>query len=49
MQQRRLYKLNKKDQVDTLKSFGLSDSVIKTLRLEADRVAKIEQLYKNKK
>ena len=49
VQQRRLYKLNKKDQVDTLKSFGLSDSVIKTLRLEADRVAKIEQLYKNKK
>tara|TARA_R100000951_G_scaffold63141_1_gene52924 strand:+ start:11349 stop:22193 length:10845 start_codon:yes stop_codon:yes gene_type:complete len=49
MQQRRLYKLNKKDQLDTLKSLGLSDSVIKTLRLEVDRVAKIEQLYKNKK
>jgi len=49
LQQRRIYNLNKKDQIDTLKSFGLSDSVIKTLRLEADRVEKIEQLYKNKK
>jgi len=48
-QQRRIYSLNKKDQIDTLKSLGLNDSVIKTLRLEADRVSRIEELYKNKK
>jgi hypothetical protein len=48
-QQRRIYNLNKKDQIDTLKSLGLNDSVIKTLRLEADRVSRIEELYKNKK
>jgi len=48
-QQRRIYSLNKKDQIDTLKSLGLNDSVIKTLRLESDRVSRIEELYKNKK
>ena len=48
-QQTRLYKLNKQSQVDTLKLLGLSDSLISTLKYEADRVKKIEELYKNKK
>jgi len=47
-QQARLYKLNKQNQIDTLISLGLSDSIAKTLKYEADRVKKIEELYKNK-
>jgi len=47
-QQARLYKLNKQNQIDTLKSLGLSDSLARTYKYEADRVKKIEELYKKK-
>jgi len=48
-QQGRLYKLNKSDQIDTLKSLGLSNSQIDKLRYEEDRVRKIEELYEENK
>ena len=45
----RLYKLKKSDQLDTLKSLGLSDKMLEALKYEEDRVRKIEELYdKNK-
>ena len=48
-QQARLYKLKKSDQLDTLKSLGLSGSMLDALTYEEDRVRKIEELYdKNK-
>ena len=47
--QARLYKLKKSDQLDTLKSLGLSDKMLEALKYEEDRVRKIEELYdKNK-
>ena len=47
--QARLYKLKKSDQLDTLKSLGLSGSMLDALKYEEDRVRKIEELYdKNK-
>ena len=45
--QARLYKLKKSDQVDTLKSLGMSNSQIERLKYEEDRVRKIEELYEN--
>ena len=48
-QQRRLYKLDKVNQIDTLKSLGATDSVINTLKYEFDRVKKIEELYEKNK
>ena len=49
IQQLRLYKLKKGDQIDTLKSLGLSNSQIENLRYEEDRVRKIEELYEENK
>ncbi len=47
--QARLYKLKKSDQLDTLKSLGLSGAMLDALKYEEDRVRKIEELYdKNK-
>jgi len=47
--QARLYKLKKSDQLDTLRSLGLSGSMLDALKYEEDRVRKIEELYdKNK-
>ena len=43
--QARLYKLTKANQIDTLKSLGVTPSIIKTLVYEEDRVRKIEELY----
>ena len=46
---KRLYKLKKSDQLDTLKSLGLSGAMLDALKYEEDRVRKIEELYdKNK-
>ena len=47
-QQVRLYNLNKANQIDTLKSLGLSNSQVEKLRYEEDRVRKIEELYENR-
>ena len=43
--QTRLYKLSKANQIDTLRSLGVTPEVIKTLKYEEDRVRKIEELY----
>jgi len=43
--QARLYKLSKANQIDTLRSLGVTPEVIKTLKYEEDRVRKIEELY----
>ena len=43
------YDLNKSQQLDTLKSLGISDSLAKSFKYEADRVSKIEELYKERK
>jgi hypothetical protein len=48
-QQTTLYDLNKSQQLDTLKSLGISDSLAKSFKYEADRVSKIEELYKERK
>ncbi len=39
-----LYSMNKEEQVNKLKKLGLSDKVIKKLKLEKDRVAQILKL-----
>ena len=41
-----LFKLKKKEQVDSLKSLGLSNAAIKKLKYEKDRVEKIIKLSK---
>tara|TARA_R100000700_G_scaffold40757_1_gene57515 strand:+ start:13335 stop:22820 length:9486 start_codon:yes stop_codon:yes gene_type:complete len=47
--QKRLYKLSKQNQIDTLKSLGVTPEIIKTLKYEEDRVRKIEKLYDENK
>ena len=47
--QAKLYKMTKSDQVKLLKSLGVSDGDIESLKYEADRVKEIERLQKNKK
>ena len=47
-QQNTLYNLNKSQQLDTLKILGVSDSLANALKYEAERVAKIEELYKER-
>tara|TARA_R100001509_G_scaffold161496_1_gene130860 strand:- start:628 stop:2373 length:1746 start_codon:yes stop_codon:yes gene_type:complete len=47
--QARLYNLSKQNQLDTLKSLGVTPEVIKTLKYEEDRVRKIEELYDESK
>ena len=47
--QAKLYKMTKSDQVKLLKSLGVSENDIKSLKYEADRVKEIERLQKNKK